>query len=356
MITDTTELALSPTGSYHELLDEVRQAGLMDPRRDYYTLKIAVNLLLMSACWTAFVVIGDSWWQLLVAAVLGIAFVQCGFLGHDAGHKQVSRSKRAAEVLGLVHLNLLMGVANGWWVNHHNLHHSDPNNLDKDPDTLRRQVIFDVDELPAKGRTAFRRFVIRFQPVMFFALLGQESWRVHLAGFQSARAGVLRNARCELGLVVLHAVLFVCAVFLVLSPLLAVSFILVSQTVLGLYLGAVFAPNHKGMVVHRGDIEIDWLHRQVLTSRNIRSGRLSDFLFGGLNYQIEHHLFPSMPRVNLRRVRPIVRRYCADHGIAYCEVSMWASYRAVARYLGDVSRQARAGETVFPHNQSANPN
>ena len=339
MTIDTT--ALSPTGNYQELLDRVRAAGLMDTRRGYYTVKIAFNLVLTAGCWAAFGVLGDSWWQLAVAAVLGLALLQSGFLGHDAGHKQITRSRRMAEVLGLIHLNLLLGAANGWWVNHHNRHHSDPNNLDRDPDTVRRQVIFAVDELPAKGRTAFRRFVIRHQPVTFFALLGQEAWRVRAAGFQAARARMLRRAPLELGLVAGHVLVFLAVVFWVLPFWLALAFVLISQLVLGVGLGAVFAPNHKGMPVYRDDVELDWLHRQVLTSRNIRSGRLVDFLFGGLNYQIEHHLFPGMPRVNLRRVRPIVRDYCAEHAISYREVSLWRSYREVARYLGEIGGQAR---------------
>ncbi len=335
-------LTLSPTATYPDLLARVEAAGLLAPRRDYYAVRIALNLLLAAACWTAFALLGDSWWQLLVAVALGLSFVRSGFLGHDVGHRQVTRGRRTTHVLGLLHMNLLIGAAFGWWVAHHNRHHSDPNHLERDPDTVRRQVIFDAAELPVKGRTAFRRFVIRFQSVMFFVLLGQEAWRVHLAGFTAARLGVLRRPWLELGLVVLHGVLLLGAAFLVLSPLLAVVFVLVSQTVFGFYLGAVFAPNHKGMPVHRGEVELDWLHRQVLTSRNIRPGRVTDVVFGGLNYQIEHHLFPGMPRVNLRRARPIVRAYCAEHGIPYAEVSCWASYREVARFLGSVSEEARA--------------
>jgi fatty acid desaturase len=334
----------SPTADYRDLLAEVRVAGLMAPRRLYYAAKIAVNLVLTAGCWAAVALLGDSWWQLAVAVAMGLVLLQSGFLGHDAGHRQITRSRRAAEVLGLLHLNLLLGAANGWWVNHHNRHHSDPNNLDKDPDTLRRQVIFDVSELPVKGRTPWRRFVIRFQSVLFFALLGQESWRVRAAGFQLARAGCLRNPVLELSLVIVHIGLFVGALCWLLPFGLAVAFLAVSQLVLGLCLGGVFAPNHKGMVVHRDAEELDWLHRQILTSRNIRSSRLVDYLFGGLNYQIEHHLFPGMPRVNLRRVRPIVQRYCAEHRIPYVEVSLRESYREVARFLGDVSRKARQCE------------
>jgi fatty acid desaturase len=232
-------------------------------------------------------------------------------------------------------------VAYGWWVNHHNRHHSDPNNLDKDPDTLRRQVIFAVDELDTKSGSPFKRFIIRFQSVMFFVLLGQEAVRVRRSGMQAARAGVLPSARLELGLVAVHLVAYFSLAFTLMSPVKAVVFIGVHQVLFGLYLGAVFAPNHKGMVVHRSDVELDWLHRQVLTSRNIRSSRLVDFVFGGLNYQIEHHLFPSMPRVNLRRTRPIVRQYCVEHGLPYVEVPMWSSYLEVSRFLGRVSRQAR---------------
>ncbi len=342
MITDTEELALSPTGSYRELSEQVHAAGLMAPRADYYVVKIAANLALAAGCWVAFFLVGDSWWQLAVAVALGLSFVQSGFLGHDVGHQQVTRARRTRYVLGLVHMNLLIGAAYGWWVRHHNAHHSDPNNLDRDPDTLRRQVIFDVDELPAKGRTAFRRLVIRFQSVLFFVLLAQEAWRVHAAGFQTARAGALRNARLELSLLVLHGALVLTAAFTVLSPVLAVVFVLVGQTVFGFYLGAVFAPNHKGMPVHRSSVELDWLHRQVLTARNIRPGRVTDFVFGGLNYQIEHHLFPSMARANLRHARPIVLEYCATHAIPYREVSAMASYREVARYLGEVSEAARS--------------
>ncbi|WP_218108357.1 fatty acid desaturase family protein [Micromonospora matsumotoense] len=313
----------------------------MRPRKEYYVAKVASNLLLMAACWWAFFLIGDSWWQLAVAVVLALAFVQTGFIAHDTGHKQISKSKRASELLGILHMNLLMGTAYGWWVNHHNRHHSNPNNLDLDPDTLRRQVIFDVDEMPAKATTSFRRFVIRFQSVMFFVLLGQEAWRLHASGFRAARQGALRRPALELGLVLLHAVLFLAAVVTELSPLKAVIFVLLNQAVFGLYLGAVFAPNHKGMAVYRSDVDLDWLHRQVLTSRNIRSSYLTDFLYGGLNYQIEHHLFPSMPRANLRHVRPMVIDYCSRHAIPYYEVSVWESYREVSRYLAKVSAEAR---------------
>ena len=112
-------------------------------------------------------------------------------------------------------------------------------------------------------------------------------------------------------LLVAHAVAYVTVLLRVLTPLQAVAFALVQQGLFGLYLGCSFAPNHKGMPTLTQADQLDFLRRQVLTSRNVRGSRLVDFLLGGLNYQIEHHLFPNMPRPNLRHAQPLVREFCA---------------------------------------------
>ena len=75
----------------------------------------------------------------------------------------------------------------------------------------------------------------------------------------------------------------------------------------------------------------------------MRGGPLVDLALGGLNYQIEHHLFPSMPRANLRRARPLVRAFCAEHGIPYHETGLVESYRQASAHLHDVGRPLRVG-------------
>ena len=132
----------------------------------------------------------------------------------------------------------------------------------------------------------------------------------------------------------------------------AVAFFGVQLAVFGVLLGGSFAPNHKGMPVVPEDAKVDFLRRQVLMSRNIRGGLLTDFVMGGLNYQIEHHLFPSMPRPNLRKVQPMVRAYCAKHGISYTETSLFGSYGIVVRYLNRVGLGER-DPFVCPLVQSA---
>ncbi len=101
-------------------------------------------------------------------------------------------------------------------------------------------------------------------------------------------------------------------------------FIAVHQALWGVYMGCSFAPNHKGMPMLATGHTLDFLRKQVLTSRNVRGGRVVDFALGGLNYQIEHHLFPSMPRPNLRHAQAIVQEFCVRHGISYTECG-WAA-------------------------------
>jgi fatty acid desaturase len=118
-------------------------------------------------------------------------------------------------------------------------------------------------------------------------------------------------------------------------------FILVQQGLFGFYLGCSFAPNHKGMPVLAPGDKVGFLQRQVLTSRNVRGGWLTDNALGGLNYQIEHHLFPSMPRPSLRRSQPLIAAFCVDHGLTYTETSLFTSYAQALSYLNQVGKATR---------------
>jgi fatty acid desaturase len=93
------------------------------------------------------------------------------------------------------------------------------------------------------------------------------------------------------------------------------------------------------MPILTANSKTDFLRRQVLTSRNVQGGRFTDFVLGGLNYQIEHHLFPSMPRPNLRRAQALIRGYCHSHDVSYREDSLLAFYAQTLRYLGKVASE-----------------
>jgi len=338
----TARPASSPKGrwtEYTQLSRQIKQAGLLDRRRGWYMIRIGSNLLLLAAGWVAFAVIGESWWQLLTAAYLAIVFTQLAFVGHDAGHRQIFRSRRANDLVGLLHANLLTGISFGWWVPKHNAHHSNPNHEDLDPDISITALAFTPDQASAKHGLV--RLIARYQAWLFFPLLLLEAAHLHLASAKAVVRGRGRTNAIEGLLLVAHVAGYVAALVLVLSPLQAVVFVVVHQGLFGLYLGCAFAPNHKGMPTLTQDDELDFLRRQVLTSRNVAGSRLVDFLLGGLNYQIEHHLFPTLPRPNLRCAQPLVRAFCQDHDLPYTEASLFDSYAQAVRHLHMVGAPLR---------------
>jgi fatty acid desaturase len=128
---------------------------------------------------------------------------------------------------------------------------------------------------------------------------------------------------------------------LIMSPQKAIVFAVVHHALFGLHLGSVFAPNHKGMEMHEGDSGWGHLEKQVRTSRNVNGNPVTDWLMGGLNYQIEHHLFPSMPRANLRHAQGAVRAHCQRVGVPYLSTGIIDSYAQGLRHMHEVGDQLR---------------
>ena len=335
-----TTIERPPGTDYAALLRQVKDAGLLNRRRGHYIASMAVTGMLLVGGWATFVVIGDSWWQLFVAAFLSFVFAQLGFIGHDAGHKQIFRTGRANYLVGILHGNLAIGLSYGWWVSKHNRHHAHPNHEDKDPDVNISAIAFTPGQ--ARAKTGLVRFIARHQRYLFVPLLLLEAGQLHVASIRALAGRGVRHRAWEAVLLGLHIVGYLTLLLLVLSPVKALVFLIVQQGLFGLYLGLSFAPNHKGMPVLTADEESDYLRRQVLTSRNVRGGWLVDYLLGGLNYQIEHHLFPSMPRPSLRRSQALIRSYCQHHGVSYLETSLFRSYAQVLRHLHDVGQPLRA--------------
>ncbi|MCU1617045.1 MAG: fatty acid desaturase [Frankiales bacterium] len=135
---------------YAELSSRIRSGGLLERRTTYYLAKFTLTWASFGAAWVAFVLIGATWWQLVTAVVLGVLSTQIAFLGHDLGHKQVTRTRRTSYLLGMVHCNLVVGLSMGWWLDKHNRHHAHPNHTELDPDVAPGRA---ADPLPrARGR------------------------------------------------------------------------------------------------------------------------------------------------------------------------------------------------------------
>jgi fatty acid desaturase len=337
-MTTTTMPSRTAAGSDFAVLSRrITAAGLMQRRPAYYVVRLSVVALMFIGGWTAFFLIGSSWWQMVTAAFLAVTFAQVGLIGHDLAHRQVFRTKRPGDFAGRLAGNLAVGMSYGWWMDKHTRHHNNPNHDDLDPDVAPEVLIWATES--ALGRRGLRGFITRHQAVLFFPLLTLLAVDLKVSSVKALRNGIVKRRVLESVLLGLHAVGYLSALLIVLSPLQAIAFLLVHQALFGIYLGMTFAPNHKGMPHPTGDE--DFLRKQVLTSRNVRGGWLVDAALGGLNYQIEHHLFPGMPTPNLRKAQPIVRAYCAEIGVAYEETNLITSYRQALRHLHEVGAPAR---------------
>ena len=184
-------------------------------------------------------------------------------------------------------------------------------------------------------------WLTRHQAALFFPMLTLEALNLRVSSVQAVVRPGLRFRKTEALLLLGHFALYVALLVTTMTWLQGLVFLAVHQALFGVYLGSAFAPAHKGMPPLTPEQAADPLLRQVLTSRNVRGGPAVDFALGGLNLQIEHHLFPSMPRPNLRRAQPIIERHCRERGIAYTEADLFESYAIGLRHLHDVGAPLR---------------
>ncbi|WP_018656252.1 fatty acid desaturase family protein [Actinomadura flavalba] len=323
-------------GDFGPLARRVRDQGLLRRRRGRYTLMIGLNVAATAATWAGVGVLaahGAAWWAVALGVPLAVLSARTGFLGHDAGHRQIAATHRVNRLLGLLLGDLMLGMGHGWWNDKHNRHHANPNHVGKDPDVGEGVLAWTREQ--AAGRRGVGRWIIRHQAALFFPLLLLEGLNLKVASVLYLRGRARRERLLEGTLLALHTAGYLALVFTLLPVPQGLALIAVHQGLFGLHLGASFAHNHKGMAMPGPGDRWDHLRRQVLTSRNVRPGPVTDYLTGGLNYQIEHHLFPSVPRPSLARLRPLVREHCASVGLPYTETGALTSYRQALAHMKD---------------------
>ncbi|WP_030157921.1 acyl-CoA desaturase [Glycomyces sp. NRRL B-16210] len=312
---------------FAQLSRRINDAGLMNRRPAYYVIRFALVTAVFIGGWVAFAFIGNSWFQMITAVFMALLSTQVAFLGHDLAHRQVIRSRSTSEKLGWFTGNLANGMGYGWWNDKHNRHHANPNHEEHDPDVSPGLFVW------SKRQAGFAQGIStwfgKYQAQLFFPILTLEGLNLNVSGIKSVAKPGLKHRGWEALFLAVHWAAYLGALFIVLSPGKAVVFLLVHKAVWGVYMGSVFAPNHKGMPTLVGETELDFLRKQVLTSRNVKGGWFTNFALGGLNYQIEHHLFPAMPSVNLNRAQPIVEQFCKEKGIDYHATGLIQSWREV---------------------------
>ena len=322
------------TNEYTDLARQIQSTGLMHRRYGYWTKLIAAPTVFAAGV-AFFIVVGDSWWQMFTAVLFAVLFTQIAFLGHDAAHRQIFRSGKWNDWVSLIIGDLLVGMSYGWWQHKHTRHHANPNQEGADPD-IELPVIAFTPAQAHKHRSPILAWVLAHQGWLFFPILMAEGLSLHASSVRRLFSKAISRRWVEIVFIVPRLGGYLALVFVVLSPDKAGVFLGIQLGLFGFYLGMSFAPNHKGMPLVPKTMKLDFLRRQVLMSRNIRGNHVLDFVMGGLNYQIEHHLFPSMPRPHLRRAAPIIAEYCRAHDVPYLETSLWESYGIVVRYVNRV--------------------
>lgn len=333
------------TGFYKDLKAQIVEHNLLDGRPVYYAIKFLYTLGGLALLVWALVAI--DWLPARIALVLAcaLAWAQVGFLGHDLGHRQVFNKTWINDAWGLITGNVVLGMSIGWWRDKHNAHHANPNVADVDPDMDIPVLAFTEED--AQTRRGLARKVLPFQAALFIPFVSLSSIDFQLSSIRFQFSGSAKNLGrriLELGLLLSHKVLYFGGLLWIFG-LWGLAIGAAHQAILGILLGTAFAPNHKGMPMVDDTIKDDFLRKQVLTARNVRGPKLLinfvDWWYGGLNYQIEHHLFPAMPRCNLGRARALTIKFCEQHNISYHETGVARSYGEILNHLNIVGASVR---------------
>jgi len=325
------------------ILEQVREAGLLTKRPSFYIIRLVVISLIASSLWVGAGFAGyalqqSQWWIVagfVLAGLLGIMSAQYGFIAHEASHRQVFKNNKANDWLGLVLANLFAGLSYGFWLKKHNKHHQRPNQIGEDPDIAIRVLSFTTESKESKKGP--ERWLSDRQGYLFPFLLLFTGFDLLVDSF----AGLGRKDR-SVGIKILEFSLMMVrqtAPYLVMAWMfgwlwaIALWFAMMMTLV---FHGSSLCPNHKGMPLVEKDSKLDFFSRQVLTSRNIRGSWLKDNLMGGLNYQVEHHLFPSMARPYLRRAHQMVSEFCRKNDVTMVEMNLFSSYLVIMKHLNKV--------------------
>ncbi|MCZ6602235.1 MAG: acyl-CoA desaturase, partial [Planctomycetota bacterium] len=306
------------TETYAKLKKLVKEAKLLEKQPRYFAWKIPFTFALMIPSVVCLVLFDNLLLQILNAVYLAFVFGQITFIGHDAGHRQICSTPPRNDRVGLFGIPFV-GIGFSWWMQTHNAHHTWPNQTGKDPAVTYGMFAFSGEQ--ARQKTGFARWLIRYQAFYFLplAMLYPVNMRKDQLRFFLARGG--KRPWTEMMLIVLHNVIYLTLLFTCLPVMTALIFILVHQMVFSIFMVSAFAPNHKGMPVLSEDTKLTYFEHQVITAQNVRGGFLTDIWYGGLNYQIEHHLFPNLPRNRLRASSRIIRPFIKEHGLPYTETT-----------------------------------
>ncbi|HET9931294.1 MAG TPA: acyl-CoA desaturase [Polyangiaceae bacterium] len=331
------------------LKETLRDAGIFSPVPGYYSRKLCEVLLLWGVSVAALLLFPRSLFVLGVGPLLALTTGQTVLLAHDVVHGAAFTSRNVwiaglRRTLPHVLIGLFSGGSASWWKQSHNAHHVLSNDAERDPDIDYPFLAFDIEQ--ARDKAAFFHPVLRNQHVLVWFMLPAVAitMRLYSVAFllrRLTRPGHHRLRRAlELVVLVAHWILYL-GLMSTLPPLVAVAIVAMHQAGFAVYLALITASNHWAMPMPNAE-QLSFVEHQVTTSRNIRGGALVQFFYGGLDAQIEHHLFTGLPRPRLLQARPFIRAFCQQRGIPYAEEGPVEAIKLVYQRLRSVAFEVRA--------------
>jgi fatty acid desaturase len=333
--------------SQSEILDGVREyaklrqkldaQGIFDRSYGYYTM-LAICLFIGFFVSGYFIIRLSSIPFLILFGILFSFFsVQIAGLLHDAGHRTIFKSTVMNDVVGYVCGSLLAMGYSGWKLKH-NMHHSHPNQEEEDPDLDLPLLSFTKSRL--KRKKGFAALIKKYQAYLYYPMGSFVGFSVRIESIKNLLKNYTSKKIWEFIILGIGIFIWFILPFFVFSlPKSTLLFFVVNFTI-GFYLLNVFAPNHKGMTQFAKNVKISFMEQQIMTSRNIYGNWLTDFLYMGLNYQIEHHLFPNTPRNKLKKITPFVLAICRKRNLEFTQTTILQSNKMILSELHQIALTA----------------
>jgi fatty acid desaturase len=322
------------TQALKDLRARLEARGLFEPSR-FWLRKLAVWVPTFFLSYLGLLVLPFGLVWLLLAVTASVGLLTMGYVGHDAGHYALSKRRWVNDVWGQFGMTFLCGMSFGFWRSRHNAHHVHCQEVGGDPD-MHFGVLFSVYPDSASWHTRLGRLFLRVQKWAFWPLSSLYWVALRYDGVRDLLQRP-KETKVDRFLMPLHWIVLLVGPALAFGwPAALLAYVTVS-CMSSLMTASVFIPNHIGMRRLAPGHGIDYLEQQITTSRNISNPPLLDFYYGGLNSQIEHHLFPRVAHNRYREMRTTVRAFCHEHGLPYEEVTLYRALASVGRHLGGMT-------------------
>ncbi|NXG48657.1 FADS1 desaturase, partial [Psilopogon haemacephalus] len=303
---------------FRELRATVEKMGLLKPNHLFFFLHLAHILLLDAAAWLILFYHGISLVPFVASLlVLTIAQTQASWLQHDFGHLSVFEETKWNHLLHKFVMCHLVGASAKWWNLLHSQHHAKPNCFEKDPGVDMHPFLFTLGKkLSVELGIRKKKYMpYNHQHKYFFITLPPFLVPTYLQ-FHTFYIVCTKRYWGELAWMLTFYIRFFLTYGLLMEIKSLLAYYLLLRTLGSIWFVWVSEMNHMPMDVYY-DKNLDWVSTQLMATCNVEQSFFNDWFTGHLNFQIEHHLFPTMPRHNFWKVAPLVKSLCAKHGIEY---------------------------------------